>query len=228
MCGRFARWTPRRDFARLAGLAVDEARPFGETVPSWNIAPGRACALVRRELGRDPGLDNLTWGFIPHWATEKPSRRPINARLETAHQLPTFRRCFKFRRCLVATDGWYEWVSTPEGKQPYFHCLADRQPFFFGGMWDSWTAPEGEVIQTFTILTQPAAPAIAAIHDRMPVIIHPDAYAAWLDKDVTDPAVLASLCATPQDLIAYPVGRQVNRADVDGPELVEPLDGHQG
>lgn len=223
MCGRFSRWTRRQDFAALAGLPIDPAMPFGETVPSWNIAPGRACALVRQELGRGPSLDNLTWGLIPHWAKARPSRRPINARIETAHELPTFRRCFRYRRCLVAADGWYEWVTTPEGKQPYFHCLRDRQPFFFGGVWDTWAGPDGEV-PTFAILTQPAAHAISSIHDRMPVIVPASAYAAWLDKDVTDPMAVLAAC-TPPDLIAYPVSRQVNRADVDNPQLVEPLPG---
>lgn len=221
MCGRFARWTSRRDFAALAGLQIGGAH-VGETVPSWNITPGRACAVVRRELGRQTAIDQILWGLVPHWIESPPPRRPVNARIESVAENRYFRRCFKYRRALVAADGWYEWTDTPAGKEPWFHRLADAQPMFFGGVWDEWRDAEGKSIVTFAILTQPAVPAIAAIHDRMPVVLRPEAYEAWLDKDVTDAAAVRALSPPRQDVVAYRVSRRVNRSDTDGPDLVEP------
>jgi putative SOS response-associated peptidase YedK len=226
MCGRYARYTPTREFERLAGLAIDERLEFCGPLPSWNMAPGQACPLVYHVLGwTQPTLVSLYWGFIPHWAEQRPSKRPINARLETADQLPTWKRVFRFRRCLVAADGWYEWRDEDGGKQPYFHCYRDRRPFFFAGLWDEWKGRDGTV-PTFAILTEPATTAeIAAVHDRMPVIVPPQSYAAWLDKGVSDPATVKTLCQppAPNDLVVYKVSRAVNRPDADGPELIEPL-----
>lgn len=224
MCGRYTQFTTRKRFAELAGLPVNPANPYGETVPSWNVTPGRACTLVRAPLNQSPELVNLLWGLIPHWATTKPTTSPINARLETAGEKPMFRRIFRFRRCLVAADGWYEWRATPEGKQPYFLCFADRRPLFFGGLWDEWRGPQG-LVPTFTILTRPPTPNISHIHDRMPVILDPSAYGAWLDKGFDDPARIADLCAppAPNHLVAYRVSPVVGRASAEGPELIAPL-----
>lgn len=224
MCGRYARYTSRKDFAQLAGVPLDPNMPYGETLPSWNVAPGRACALVRQPLGGQRELVNLTWGLIPHWARERPTTRPINARIETAAEKPMFRRVFRYRRCLVATDGWYEWRLEEGGKQPYFLCFADRRPFFFGGLWDERQGSDG-LVPTFAILTRSPASSIAHIHDRMPVIIVPDAYDAWLDKEVSDPKQVAALCEPPAaaDLIAYRVSRKVSKASADGSELVLPV-----
>lgn len=225
MCGRYAQFTSRKTFAQLAGVPLDPAMPYGETVPSWNVAPGRACALVRQILDRERDLVNLTWGFVPHWAKERPTIRPINARIETAAEKPMFRRVFRYRRCLVATDGWYEWKQTPEGKHPYFLCFADRRPFFFGGLWDEWIGPDGTG-PTFTILTRPPAPNIAHVHDRMPVIIDQSAYEIWLDKGFNDPSRILTLCdpPAPTKLIAYRVSPAVGRSSAEGQELILPLD----
>ena len=225
MCGRFARYTSRKTFAQLAGVPHDPAMPFGETLPSWNVAPGRACALVRQPLDHARELVNLTWGFIPHSAKERPAIRPINARIETVAEKPMFRRVFLYRRCLVATDGWYEWRLENGVKQPYFLCFDDRRPFFLGGLWDVWAGPQGEV-PTFTILTRPPAPNIAHIHDRMPVIIAPATYEPWLDKGFDDPERVRALCdpPAPNNLIAYRVSRQVNRAAAEGPELITAIE----
>lgn len=215
----------RKAFAQLAGEPFDPSMPFGETLPSWNVTPGRACALVRQNLGDRPELVNLTWGLVPHWAKERPATRPINARIETVAEKPMFRRIFRYRRCLAAADGWYEWRLENGAKQPYFLCFEDRRPFFFGGLWDEWQEPDG-LAPTFTILTRPPAPNIAHIHDRMPVIIASEAYDAWLDKGFDDPARIAALCKppAPNTLIAYRVSRQVSQPETDGPELIAPLD----
>lgn len=208
----------------MAGLPVAEGMPFGETIPSWNVAPGTACPIVRTELGQQPAMDNLLWGLIPHWATERPKTRPINARLETAAEKPMFRRIFRYRRCLVAADGWFEWKEEEGGKHPYFIRFADSRPFFLAGLWDEWIGPDGPV-PTFTILTHPAPPSILDIHDRAPVILRPEAYPAWLAKDLDDPGQVMKLCEPkgPERLIAFRVGPAVGRTDQNGPALIEPM-----
>ncbi len=170
-------------------------------------------------------MGNLIWGLIPHWAKERPVARPINARLETAAEKQMYKRIFRYRRCLVATDGWYEWLPTPEGKKPYFLRFTDHRPFFFGGLWNEWTGREG-VVPTFTILTQAALPEIAQIHDRMPVIVTPAHFSAWLDKEVFEPADVLALCRPPEpgELQAYRVSTAVNRPDSNGSELIEPIE----
>lgn len=222
MCGRYARFTTRERFADLAGLRQD-GLPVGETVPSWNVAPGRACTLVRAQLGQAPEMVNLLWGLVPYWAKELPAGRPINARIESAGEKPMFRRLFRYRRCLVAADGWYEWRSEGGAKQPYFIRRADAQPFFFGALWDVWTGA-AEPLPTFAILTTEASPELAAIHDRQPVIVRPETYAAWLDKTMIDPAAVRALVPPPEpgELVAYPVSPNVNRPGRDGPELIAP------
>lgn len=227
MCGRYAQYTSRKTFAQLAGVPLDSAMPFGETLPSWNVAPGRACALVRLKLGHHQReLVNLTWGLIPHWAKERPATRPINARIETAAEKPVFRRVFRYRRCLVAADGWYEWRLEQGAKQPYFLCFEDLRPFFFGAVWDEWQSTDG-LTPTFAILTRPPTPNIVQIHDRMPVVIAPESYDAWLNKNFDDPARIAALCVppAPNNLIAYRVSHKVSTASADGAELIIPLDG---
>lgn len=224
MCGRYARYTPTREFEYLAGLAVDDRQPFTGQLPSWNMAPGQACPLIYHLLGwSEPTLVSLYWGFIPHWAPERPSKRPINAKFETADQVRTWKRVFRYRRCLVAADGWYEWRTEHGKKQPYYLCFEDRRPFFFGGLWDEWAGPDG-VVPTFAVLTQPPVPAIAEIHDRMPLIVPPESYGAWLDKNVSATADIMALCRPPEGLVAYRVGTAVNRPENDWPELIAPLD----
>lgn len=224
MCGRFVRFTPAQEFACLAGLP-SVASPVDGTAPSWNIPPGTACLVVLRELGHEPALAMPIWGLIPHWAKQRPAARPINARFETAAEKQMTKRIFRFRRCLVAADGWYEWLPTPQGKQPFFLRFADRRPCFFGGLWNEWPGPDG-TIATFTVLTRPAAANIAHLHERMPVIVRPEDYAAWLDKKVFEAADVHELCRPTDagELLAYRVGTRVNRPDANGPELLTPVE----
>ena len=224
MCGRFVRHTSVREFTKLAGLLTD-GRQAGEISPSWNIAPGRACVLVRHQLDHDSSdIVSLLWGLIPNWAKERPPTRPINARIETAADKPMFKRLVRYRRALIAADGWYEWQQTPSGKVPHFIRFKDGRPFFFGGIWDEWKGPDGIAVPTFAILTRPAIEGITEIHDRMPVIVPPHYYAAWLDKSISDPSDVLEICSLdtpPSELInGYPVSGAVNKATEDGPQLI--------
>ena len=116
-------------------------------------------------------ISRLRWGLIPSWAKDlKIGARLINARAETVHEKPAFRSAFKARRCLIPADGWFEWQRSGAGKKPHFLSLADGSPLSFAGLWERWTKG-GEPVESFTILTTRAAPALAAVHPRQPAII---------------------------------------------------------
>jgi putative SOS response-associated peptidase YedK len=170
----------------------------------------------------------LRWGLIPSWATTGAHpgilhSPPINARAETLDTKPSFREAFKNRRCLVPADGYYEWRKGPKGKQACrIHRLGDK-PFAFAAIWEAWGVPDRGRSESCAIITSPATGFLAEIHGRMPVIVEPDNYDAWLSGDgdhecrqrriLNDPV--------PQDLEAYPVDRYVNDVRNDGPRCIE-------
>jgi len=213
--------TPGRDLAERFGL---EEVP--DLKPRYNIAPTQVVVIIM--LDRDTlqrRLVQVKWGLIPFWARDTSiGNRLINARAESASQKPAFRAAFKTRRCLVPADGFYEWKKQ-EGtqKQPYFIRNADGSPFAFAGLWESWTGPGGEAVESCTILTTDANDLTRSIHDRMPVILKPEDYDLWLDPEVKDPALLKPLLHPyPSDeMVAEPVSPKVNKASYDAPDCVE-------
>ena len=219
MCGRFAFYSPHEAVIRLFGVA---AAP--EIEPRWNIAPTQFIATVR-EAGGPREVAMLYWGLVPSWAKEKSiGARMINARSETLGEKPSFRNAFRRRRCLILADGYYEWQRSGAVKQPYFIAFADGQPFGMAGLWERWRDPAtGEPLESCCIVTTSPAPTVAHVHDRMPVIVPPDAYAEWLDPKNAATDRLARLfepCGRP-DLQARPVSRRVNDARNQGPGLIE-------
>jgi putative SOS response-associated peptidase YedK len=205
--------------ARLFGVA---GAPDIE--PRYNIAPTQFVAAVR-EIGGPREIAMLHWGLVPSWAKEKSiGARMINARSETLGEKPSFRNAWKRRRCLVLADGYYEWQRSGASKQPYFISFAGGEPFGMAGLWERWRDPgSGEPLESCCIVTTSPAPAVAHVHDRMPVIIPPDAYAEWLDPDnaATDRLVrLLAPCDAP-GLQARPVSRRVNDARNQGAGLLE-------
>jgi putative SOS response-associated peptidase YedK len=221
MCGRFAFYSPHEAVIRLFGVA---AAP--EIEPRWNIAPTQFIATVR-EAGGPREVAMLYWGLVPSWAREKSiGARMINARSETLGEKPSFRNAFRRRRCLILADGYYEWQRSGAVKQPYFITFADGQPFGIAGLWERWRDPAtGEPLESCCIVTTSPAATVAHVHDRMPVIVPPDAYAEWLDPGNEAPERLARLfepCGRP-DLQARPVSRRVNDARNQGPGLVEQI-----
>ncbi len=221
MCGRFAFYSPHEAVIRLFGVA---AAP--EIEPRWNIAPTQFIATVR-EAGGPREVAMLYWGLVPSWAKEKSiGARMINARSETLGEKPSFRNAFRRRRCLILADGYYEWQRSGAVKQPYFITFADGQPFGIAGLWERWRDPAtGEPLESCCIVTTSPAATVAHVHDRMPVIVPPDAYAEWLDPRNEAPERLARLfepCGRP-DLQARPVSRRVNDARNLGPGLVEQI-----
>jgi putative SOS response-associated peptidase YedK len=219
MCGRFTLTTNLGTIAKRFGVA----RFLEEVGARYNIAPTQTVIVVNDDGTRF--LTEMRWGLIPSWAKDPAiGNRMINARAETVATKPAFRVALRKRRCLIPADGFYEWQQQGRRKQPVYITLKAREPFSFAGLWETWTAPDGEAIKTCTIITTEANALLKSIHDRMPVILTRDAERVWLDPTVQDPArLLPLLVPYPADeMETYPVSTKVNNPAHDGPECVSP------
>ena len=191
---------------------------------SYNIAPSQDIAAVRSVDGRRH-MALLRWGLVPSWAkAAKTGYRMINARAETVADKPSFRTAFRQRRCLIPADGFYEWGQTCNGRQPYHICMKDRRVFAFAGIWERWQG-DGEVIDSCSIIVTAANETIRPVHDRMPVIVSPHDYTAWLDPESRDPeAMKPFLRAWPADeMETFPVSTRVNRPVNNDERCIESL-----
>jgi putative SOS response-associated peptidase YedK len=221
MCGRYTLTHAVTDLGRIFDF---EERP--NLPPRYNIAPTQPVAAVRRrDAGRE--LVSLRWGLVPFWA-ETPGGPPlINARAESVNGKPSFRHAMRGRRCLLPADGFYEWEKRPDGsKQPYRIVRPDRGVFAFAGLWDVWKPKDGpgEPLETTTIVTTTANASLAFLHDRMPVILGPSDWDAWLDPQTTADVAAGLLRPCPDDwLEAYPVDRRVNNVRNDDEGCIAPL-----
>jgi putative SOS response-associated peptidase YedK len=148
----------------------------------------------------------------------------INARSETVAEKPAFRAAFRRRRCLVVADGFYEWQKQNGAKQPYFIRLRDTRPFAFAGLWEHWTGSDDSEIESCTLLTTQPNDLLKPLHNRMPVILHPQDYDLWLDPEVEEVTTLQHLFHPypPSDMDAYPVSRWVNSPANDDPRCILP------
>jgi putative SOS response-associated peptidase YedK len=230
MCGRYTVSSPIEVIADLFQIAPEEAggAPLPDLRPRYNVAPTQEAPIVRvLEPGGARRLELLRWGFVPYWAKEASiGNRMINARAESAAEKPAYRFAFKKHRCLVVADGFYEWKKLAGGKQPYHIRRQDRGPVGIAGLWSRWQPAEGEKpLETFTILTTDANPTVAALHDRMPVILDPKDFALWLDPAVQDAEKLQALLAPAPDALleTVPVDRRVNSPAYDAADCIEPL-----
>ena len=222
MCGRFT-------------LTVDpgqlqEAFPWVEfpedITRRYNIAPSQPVAVVPNDgFNR---VDFFNWGLIPFWAKDpKIGNRMINARSETITEEPSFRGSFKYKRCLVLADGFYEWRKDPgsKSKTPIYLHMKNKMPFAFAGLWDNWHSDDGSEIRTFTIITTEPNTLIKEIHNRMPVILPPSSYEQWLEPGEIDSQNLNPLLQ-PYDanqMTAFPVSTLVNNPRHDSPQNIKPL-----
>ncbi|MFH0996875.1 MAG: SOS response-associated peptidase [Pseudomonadota bacterium] len=219
MCGRFTLHFPVELLAEIFGLP-----DFPGLVPRYNIAPTQAAAVVR-STGKASSIDLLRWGLVPSWAKDiSAGSRMINARSESLPDKPAFRNAVRLRRCIVPASGFYEWKPEGSRKVPYYIRLSDGAPMGFAAIWEAWKTPDGSFLETFAILTTSANSLIAPIHDRMPVILHPDTYGLWLDKDVHDPKQLQRLYLpySADFLILHPVSTRVNSPRNDDIACIEP------
>jgi putative SOS response-associated peptidase YedK len=224
MCGRFTLRTPLKEVARAFDLPPEAFEGAGGWQMRFNIAPTQQVAAVRRHEAGGREAAWLRWGLVPSWADD-PSigNQMINARSETADTKPAFRDAFRNGRCLVPADGFYEWKRGAKPRQPYYIRLVDDGPFAFAGLWQHWRRGD-QVIDSCAILTTDANERVASLHDRMPVILDPDNYDAWLAPNVDDPARLKALLVPypAERMTLYPVGSSVNSPRHDGPELIAP------
>ncbi|MGH6960565.1 MAG: SOS response-associated peptidase, partial [Dongiaceae bacterium] len=187
----------------------------------YNAAPSQNLPVVRLDRDGRRELALLRWGLIPSWARDPAiGYRTINAKAETVAEKPAFRAAFRKRRCLVPADGFYEWQKIDGGKQPWRITLKDGAPFAFAGLWEHWDKG-GEPVESFTIITTTANALCAEIDDRMPVIIGPADYEAWLAAaDTAIPQALLQPYPA-ETMAAYPVGTRVNSPKNDDAQLIE-------
>ena len=220
MCGRYTLTDPdprllRFRFGLLESAEIDvEAR--------YNVAPTDPVLALRLngEGEREPGV--LRWGLIPHYAEpDSFDRLLINARAETVAEAPAFRDAFQTHRCLIVADGFYEWRAEETGKKPVWITRPDREPFAFAGLWAAAKRADGSMLHSSAIVTCEPGEVVSPIHDRMPVILDPDAEGAWLAPDAGRRDLQALLAPT-DELVVTDVSDAVNDVRQDGPALVEP------
>jgi putative SOS response-associated peptidase YedK len=217
MCGRFLLMTSGKDAAETYGLA-DAPELFSR----YNIAPTQPVLAARAGAAGLREATLLRWGLVPSWAKDL-KQAPINARAETAADKPMFRAALRKRRCLIPASGFYEWAVVAGRKQPYCFRPLDERPFAFAGLWERWEGESGPV-ESCAILTTTANELVRPIHERMPVILPAQHWAAWLDPQMQDAVALAPLLRPyPADAMrAYAVSQLVNNPRNDGPECLEP------
>ncbi len=229
MCGRYVSSTPVGVLAEHFEVEDVRAADLG---PRFNVAPTDEVYAVAEGKDGTRRLGTFKWGLVPFWAKDpKVGSRMINARVETLQS--KFKRTLERRRCLIPADGFYEWQERPAGQknQPFFIHRKDGEPLAFAGLWEVWhddDDPDAEPLRTCSIITTDANQVVARTHDRMPVMLAPDAWEAWLDVDQHDLDVIQGLLvpAEPGELEVYPVSTEVNSVKNDGGHLVEPLEGH--
>ena len=239
MCGRYAQTADMRELMEqfeVTGSSPDSSLPL-----NWNIAPTNPIYIVRANdrSGKDSNskraLATVSWGLIAPWLTDiqearASQSRAINARSESIHEKPTFRNAFRSTRCLIPASGYYEWATALgrySPKQPFYISARDGNQLSIAGIWSSWSAPNGEVIETASIITQEAQGELVTIHSRMPVFMPRDRWDVWLNPLNTDVTELKSLMAVehPESIvIARPVSNAVNSVANNGKELIVEAD----
>ncbi|MFA6298293.1 MAG: SOS response-associated peptidase [Nocardioides sp.] len=243
MCGRYA--SSRRPEDLIEEFEVVESRVDKVLEPDYNVAPTKEVyAVVQRPPSRESDepavrqLRVLRWGLVPSWAKD-PSigNRMINARMETVAEKPAYKRAFAKRRCLLPADGYFEWYPTSEltlsgkpRKQPFFIRPRNHGTLAMAGLYEIWRDPTRDDDDperfrwTCTVLTTEAEDALGRIHDRMPMMVEPDRWSAWLDPDAPQDSLTGLLVpASPGGLEAYPVSTLVSNVRNNGPELIEAL-----
>lgn len=221
MCGRFALTRSSGEVAARFGVQ----QVLFHFSPRYNIAPSQPVATVMLE-GGERLLTACKWGLVPFWAKDASiGNRLINARAETLTEKPAFKYALARRRCLVPADGFYEWRTEGNRRQPVYIRRRDGGLFAFAGLWEEWQSPDGSPLRTCTIITTQPNSLIAPIHHRMAVILSPDSEETWLDPSVRDPSQLLALLQPypSEELVAYAVSPRVNNPAYDDPSCIQPI-----
>lgn len=216
MCGRYT-LTQTEQIPDV--FEVDEVR----LPPRYNIAPSQTVPAVTLADHDTRQLGLYRWGLIPYWAKdEKIGFKMINARSETVASKSAFRNAFQKRRCLLPTDGYYEWRKQSDGKQPFLFRRKDRRLMAFAGLWERWRAPDGHQVLSCTIITTGPNPLSGQVHDRMPVILPHEEHGHWLDPEARSKELQALLVPYPaEEMEAVAVSREVNSPHNQRPEIIE-------
>lgn len=220
MCGRYLITSAPEAFRRLFGYREQPNFP-----PRYNVAPTQPVPIVRVAEG-ERQFALVRWGLIPPWVEDpRTFSLLINARGESVNDKPAFRNAMCRRRCLFPADGFYEWKQEGERKRPYCVRPKHRGPIAFAGLWETWMGPNGEETETAAIVTTAADRELSHLHERMPVIVPPEAFDLWLDCRNVDAMTAAALfLPAPEGLLeAHEISPAVNRTVNDGPELIEPV-----
>jgi putative SOS response-associated peptidase YedK len=220
MCGRFTLHSQPKELIEL--FELDELPE--ELHPRFNVAPSQSIAAIGLKAnGIHRGLTFFKWGLIPAWAkSSKETIKPINAKAETVATSPMFRDSFKKKRCIIPADGFYEWKVEEDGKQPYHIRMKSRALFGFAGIWSEWKGDD-ESVKTAAIITSEPNEVARQVHNRMPVILSREAYAAWLDPKTPAEELKSLLVPYPADeMEAVPVSKLVNSPKNDVPECLNP------
>lgn len=218
MCGRYASARSVDDLASTFGIATDdvEAAP----TPDWNVAPTKTVPVVVARDGR-PVLTCMRWGLVPSWADRIPPATLFNARIETVTDKPAFRDAIRARRCLLPADGWYEWMSLPDGRRiPHFVSAVDGSVLALAGIWERWIDAEGRLMTSAAIVTRAAPDALRHVHERAPVVLPEADWQEWLDPQVPAEDLLPAIAAgAAPDVQVWPVDPRVGDVSTGGPEL---------
>ena len=223
MCGRFSLGASAATL--LNYFNVQESLAWGER---YNLTPSQEVVTIVQPAEAPRQVRRMRWGLIPSWAKDSAiGNQLINARAETIATKPAFRVPLRERRCLIVSDGFYEWETQGRRKQPWFIRMQDGRPFGFAGLWDRWTDPNGRDVESCTIITTTANALIQPFHHRMPVIISPADYDVWLDAGIREPERLLPLLAPypPEAMTAHPVSPLVNNPANDSPACQNPVSG---
>lgn len=215
MCSRYSLTSPPEAVRKMFGHYNEEVFP-----PRYNIAPSQPVLIVRPDHQDRREIVLVRWGLIPSWVKD-PGKvgMLINARAETICEKAAFRGGIRHRRCLVPTDGFYEWTGTAGRKRPYLVRRPGHGVLAMAGIWEHWLGADGSEIETMAIVTVPSNRNIARIHDRMPALLPPEAFATWLDvKNVRDHEAARLLVPAPEDGIELlEVGPAINNPRNEGP-----------
>jgi len=228
MCGRMTQTTDPAEVARIfdAESTIDE--DAAEAAPRYNVAPTQPLTVVLQRADEGRLVEQHRWGLVPSFAKSlKDGAKRINARAETVATSPSFRSSFRKRRCIVPSDGFYEWRRTGGPKQPYFLHPPEEAVLAMAGIWAVWKDPEtGLWVPSAAVITTEANRLMSSIHDRMPVLLPRETWDDWLDPGFDDTEYLSSLLEpAPDDVLGmYPISTTVNNVRNQGPGLIAPVE----
>ena len=222
MCGRSSLTKTEKELEiRFRATFYSDDLERYNPLPNFNVAPTHMHPVITQE---EPDIIHLfRWGLIPFWSKDmKIGSKMINARIEGIEEKPAFRQAFHKRRCIVPFDGYYEWQKTPEGKIPFRIQVKDVEIFTIAGLYEHWKSPEGKQINSFTLITREADPAIRHLHDRQPMVLLPEQEKLWLDESIPTKDLIHELVPIPGKYFTwYRVSDRVNKVSENDAGLIE-------